>query len=321
MWEWTAVKGSISKNDTYFGNSVTSSTEAFEHELSFCRMRNFLKMHKELAYNSDIPHSSCLCEASEKASLLAKRINSSLESSNILSPTAHDLVETHTCGSSSKDCLLGNCLECLKPGLSISDFKAYVVLISFLQWQQVEKNIVIVNQTMPFGQVIPKWVETISNLKRHIYRKGEEVASYNKQKDELKLEEALIHVDYSESYNNAQQDEIQSVYFDQLNFSIFTSRSYCHEAEQGDLAKIPIAVISESSDHSQIATFTCTNAIVNELKKRMKDSLKKLILWRDGCSLQIRSKYVFALMTHFDKSVQLEWNYNRTHYRWCWLDK
>ena len=97
---------------------------------------------------------------------------------------------------------------------------------------------------MPFGQLIPKWVETISNLKRHIYRKREEVASYNKQKDELKLEEALIQVDYNKSYNNAQEDEIQSVYFDQLNFSIFTSRSNCREAEQGDLAKIPIAVIS-----------------------------------------------------------------------------
>ena len=36
-------------------------------------------------------------------------------------------------------------------------------------------------------------------------------------------------------------------------------------------AKIPIAVISESSDHSRIAVFICTNAIVNELKKRMKE--------------------------------------------------
>ena len=51
---------------------------------------------------------------------------------------------------------------------------------------------------MLFGQVILKWVETIRTLKR-----------YNKQKDELKTGEALIHVDFSESYNNTQQDEIQ----------------------------------------------------------------------------------------------------------------
>ena len=40
-------------------------------------MYNFLKMHKEMAYNSDIPHSSCLCEVCENASLLAKGMNSS----------------------------------------------------------------------------------------------------------------------------------------------------------------------------------------------------------------------------------------------------
>ena len=202
------VKGSISKNDTYFANSVTIS-----------------------------------------------------------SPTAHDLIETGTCNSSSKNCMLGNYPEYLKLGLSLSDFKADVDLISFLQWQRVEKKIVKVNQTIPFGQVIPIWVQPISNLKRHMYRKREQVASYDKQKDELKAGEALIHVDYSESCNNTQQDEIQSAYFGQQNFSIFTSYSYYREAEQGDLAKIPIAVISESSNHSRIAAFTCTNAIVNKLKK------------------------------------------------------
>ena len=104
--------------------------------------------------------------------------------------------------------------------------------------------------------------------------------------DELKTGEVLIHVEYSKSYNNTKQDEIHSAYFGQQNFNIFTSCSYYREAEQGDLVKMPIAVISESSDHSRIAEFTCTNAIVNELKNRMKDSLKKFILW-----------------THFNESV------------------
>ena len=86
------------------------------------------------------------------------------------------------------------------------------------------------------------------------------------------------HVDNSKSYNNTQQDEIQSAHYGQQNFSTFTSCLYYREAEQSDLAKIPIVVISKSSDHSQKAAFTCTNAVVNELKSRMKDSLNKLIL-------------------------------------------
>ena len=55
-------------------------------------------------------------------------------------------------------------------------------------------------------------METISNLKRHICRKREQVACYNKEKDELRTGETLIHVDYSQNYNNTQQDEIQSAY-------------------------------------------------------------------------------------------------------------
>ena len=83
-----------------------------------------------------------------------------------------------------------------------------VYLIHFLQWQRADKKIVIVNQTMPFGQVSHKWVETIGNLKQHVHRKREQVASYNKQKSELKTAEAIFHVDYSKSYNNTHQDEL-----------------------------------------------------------------------------------------------------------------
>ena len=53
-------------------------------------------MYDEVACNSDIPHSSCLCEVCKNAPLLAKVINSSLKSSDILSPTAHELAETYT---------------------------------------------------------------------------------------------------------------------------------------------------------------------------------------------------------------------------------
>ena len=66
----------------------------------------------------------------------------------------------HPCDWSSKDCMLGKCLECLKPGLLLSDFKADIDFISFLKWQPVEKKIYNVNQTMPFVQVFPNgWTQ------------------------------------------------------------------------------------------------------------------------------------------------------------------
>ena len=119
----------INGSKSITNENFPSFTEAFEHETSFRQMFNFVKMHKEMAYNSDIPHSSCLCEVCKNVSLLAKGINSGLKSSDISSST-HDLVETHTCDLSSKDCKLENYPECLKPSfklsfkLSLSDFQS-----------------------------------------------------------------------------------------------------------------------------------------------------------------------------------------------------
>ena len=99
--------------------------------------------------------------------------------------------------------------------------------------------------------------------------------------------------------------------------NVFISCSYYREAEQRVLTKISIAVISGPSDHSLIVSFNWTNVIVNELKMRMKNSSKKVILWSDGCSLQFCTKYVFALMTNLDKSVQSEWHFNEASH---WKD-
>lgn len=108
------------------------------------------------------------------------------------------------------------------------------------RWEKNRKNLLQKNE------VLPKLNEIISDLKKHIYRKCEQVSGYKKKKDDLKPEEVLIHVDYSESYSNAQQ-----------NFSLFTSCSYYCEKEHADLVEVSMSVIGESSEHSRIAASTC----------------------------------------------------------------
>ena len=182
-----------------------------------------------------------------------------------------------------------------------------------MNWQRVDKNIAKINQSLSFDQAIEKWNSAILTIKKHIYRKRKQVASYNQQKLDLKPGEALIHVDYSESYSNSQQDEVQSAYFGQQNFSISTSCSYYRGSGEDNLTKVPMAVISESNHHSRIAAFSYIVTIFDELKKMMGE-LRKVILWSDGCSSQFHSKFIFARLTHFDRNIALQWNYNEDHH-------
>ena len=62
-------------------------------------------------------------------------------------------------------------------------------------------------------------------------------------KKKLQENEVILHV--AESYNNTQQDEIQSAYFGNSNFSIFTACGYILNNGR-ELSKRSVAVVGES---------------------------------------------------------------------------
>ena len=156
----------------------------------------------------------------------------------------------------------------------------------------------------------------VIELKEHIHRKRIQVAAYNSCKTDLTQGEAILHVDYSESYKNRQQDEIQSAYFGQSTFSLFTACVY-HLDDSGSLIKRPITVVSESSDHSRIAALTCIDFVIKEVEKHI--ALTKVILWSDGCAAQFRSRFVFKLISTYRPDLLIDWHYNEAHHgrdRW-----
>ena len=95
--------------------------------------------------------------------------------------------------------------------------------------------------------------------------------------------QVLIHVDYSESYGNKQQREIQSAYFCHTLFSIIT-----------------LCCCLGASDHLR--------------EKHQHVSLKKIsIVSSDGCSEQFRSQFIFNLMSSVDSSLDITCCYNERH--------
>ena len=130
-------------------------------------------------------------------------------------------------------------------------------------------------------------------------------------KKNLQENEVILLVDYFESYNNTQQDGIQSAYFGNSTFSIFTACGYILNNGR-ELSKRFVAVVGESSGHSRIAALTCLDMMLKEIEKETE--VKKLIVWSDGCAFQFRSRYVFKLLSSYRPERLLEWNYNEAHH-------
>ena len=63
-----------------------------------------------------------------------------------------------------------------------------------------------------------------------------------------------------------QEDEIQSPYFGQSSFCLFTA-TVCHLDSDKNLVKRLAAMDSGSSNHSRIAALTCINFVIKEFER------------------------------------------------------
>ena len=107
--------------------------------------------------------------------------------------------------------------------------------------------------------------ELVKILKAHLFVKRTQNTHYNRLKENVEINEFIIHVDYSESYEDKEQDEIQSASFGHNSFSIFvaTHAGLIHDT----LFSENVTVTLEATDHSRIAAFSCINMIIDSLQK------------------------------------------------------
>ena len=157
---------------------------------------------------------------------------------------------------------------------------------------------------------------TIKVLKRHIYVKRVQYRYYDNFKKNLGKNDLLVHVDYSENYENKQQREIQSAYFGHTTFSIFTACCYLRNNEDKVICE-SVTITSELPDNSRAAAITCVLKVIEHMREIHHHLPLKIntMVWSDGCASQFRSRYVFKLLSGIDLSLNLtSWCYNERHH-------
>ena len=132
--------------------------------------------------------------------------------------------------------------------------------IKYYEWRRDDDNHlkkVLVGVTK--SEALALLNKQINILKKHIHVKRCQVKHYNELKQNLKPNEVILHVDFSENYKNQQQNEVQSAYFGHSSFSLFTACCYLKSTE---LIKESLVVVTESPDHSRITAYSCISKVV-----------------------------------------------------------
>ena len=318
LFEIVNGSGKIKLDDTFF--------KRFGKEITFSQLYDFLKAHKEYAWNKNIPQGSCLCEICENTSLLAKGLNKALE--NPIPTNPHDLIEKFACDLKYKECALNKCPLCStfdfgprkcdtsedSDSDSDSSDDSSSTEIKFFSWIRIDKKMTKAQFSASFEEAVESMEEKLKVLKEHIYVKRVQYAAYVAQKEKLKPGELLVHVDFAENYKNDQQDEIQSAYFGHDSFSLFTSCCYYVGADN-NINHQSFVIVTESSDHNRVTSMSSLKKVVELAEEKVDVTFDRIIVWSDGMGSQFRSRFVFRLLaTILFRDKLLSWFYNERHH-------
>ena len=126
--------------------------------------------------------------------------------------------------------------------------------------------------------------------------------------------EILIRVNYSESCENKQQQEPQSIYFGYTRFSIIIACSYLHDTENKIICE-SVTISSNLSDISRAAAIASLLMVIDHLREKHQHVPLKNnpTVWSDGCSAQFWSLFVFKLLLSIDSSLNITLCYNKSH--------
>ena len=301
----------------------------FEKKLTFRQIYNFLKKHKEIKWNQNIPHESCTCEVCENTKLFIRGLNSKIKSPTKLPEDEKKIVDEFTCEKTLRKgaCMTGDCDQCPKVDIShllphnessseSSDDDTSPSAFKYYKWTTIDNKIQKVSCEMDLNDAEDVLVEKVRVLKYHLHVQWEQHKRYNEIKNGLKESEMLVHVDFAENYQNKQQSEIQSAYFGHTSFSLFTACCYTRNVVSNEIDNHNIMVVTEASDHSRIAAHCLIQRVVEEVRKKIgnRDDTLTVHLWSDGCASQFRSRYVFHLTTVFPESYRVIRYYNERHH-------
>ena len=116
----------------------------------------------------------------------------------------------------------------------------------------------------------------------------------NKHKAESSDGDLLVHVDFAEGYRNDQKNEIQSAFFGNQSFSLFTSY---FKGATSEIRNKSVVAVTENSDHNRVTLMNRLKKVIDTMETECGKSFTNVISWNDGMGHQFRSIFIFQLLS------------------------
>ncbi|XP_026724527.1 uncharacterized protein LOC113497006 [Trichoplusia ni] len=273
---------------------------------TFCRFRPFWILPA-----SKRPKEMCLCVIHENFQLIV----SALHKHQIIAPKdATNLLKTICCNVYNARCLFRDCINCND---NVIQYLVYDDATDFYYWSWNSKTETIVqngcNKTIRLvkkekmktkpKEAIKLFEDMIDKYMKHCGRMVSQQEAIKEIKEQLKPEEAVIHVDYSENYKCSYAKEIQSAHFgaSKPQITIHTSVLYFFDVNMQKQTQC-FATFSPNLRHDTAAVWAHMDPIIDYLKAHS-PQITTFHIVSDSATSQYRNYKIYYVIT------ALRWNY------------
>lgn len=318
------TKGKVRKQKRYLTDSLQNLHIKYletnpQYKISysaFCKLRPFWVRVPNVNIRE-----TCLCKDHENMELVVLALR---KNDLIVEKSVNEILQSLCCDSRNFNCLAKKCENCKNKVITYKEFDNTKEAHYWI-WNKVKKTYIKHGKEKATLQTIKEKVaahpkdiiEHFENLlvpyMRHC---GNIFAQYNyikKLKQNLKLEECIVHCDFSENYNTKYASEIQSFHFGSSRQQITLHTSVVYYFKGGKLCKQSYCTISECLRHDAVAIWEHLQPILRFLENEV-PNVTTFHFISDSPSAQYRNRKMFYIMAkmhwYFPSLRLLVWNYS-----------
>lgn len=256
----TITRKKIKKQKRILNSSLQELHERFLKEnedikisyTSFCRRKPFW-----VVAATELDRETCACKLHENMKFLASALK---KKGLIQTDTLSELTKMASCDKKKIECMYGNCDSCKDINLVDGNAKFdQNEVTEWFQWKtkkekrivrSEEKEVVITVKELEQDTVwslIDKFHEQLARYKKHEFNITNQLRHYRHLKENLAMNEIMIHIDFAENYECKLEKEIQSMHFgaSKKQITLHTGVYYTAKDQQAQ----SFCTVSDSLEH------------------------------------------------------------------------
>lgn len=255
-------------------------------------------------------HVVCVCIHHQNVKLMHQSFQKLNPESN-----HKDQMKLLMCAEPNEKCHMLECDSCPPLEDCVEKFIAFfdqngVENIEYKSWLHTDRTTLSMSNDS-VEDFCSKYASKLNDLLKHDFISKKQSNYYENAKKNLKDDEVIVHLDFSENFSHLSQESVQSEYYAQTQTTIHPIMVYYKK--DGKLEHKSYVVISDVLEHDSKFVRSMQLKIV-PIIQALVPNVKKIHFWSDGAGSQYKNKFNFYYLSQYKEkfNIHVEWNFFAT---------